>query len=95
MFGFSILYNKAFNVIDKFIRQVDPSQQFSAPFKAGNSRQVQTCYKIQNTAQRKLATLSGSYQFRRNGSSPNLEPQSMDVMMLAAYECSHFHFDPA
>jgi hypothetical protein len=48
MFGFSILYNTAFNVIDKFIRQVDPSQQFSAPFKAGNSRQVQTCYKIQH-----------------------------------------------
>ncbi len=22
----------------------DPSQQFSAPFKAGNSRQAQTCY---------------------------------------------------
>jgi len=22
----------------------DPSQKFSAPFKAGNSRQVQTCY---------------------------------------------------
>ncbi len=32
----------------------DPSQQFSAPFKAGNSIQVQTCYKPQNATQRKL-----------------------------------------
>jgi len=32
----------------------DPSLQFSAPFKSGNSRQVQTCYKPQNTTQRKL-----------------------------------------
>jgi hypothetical protein len=39
----------------------DPSQQFSAPFKAGNSRQVQTSYKPQNTTQRKLATLYPVY----------------------------------
>jgi hypothetical protein len=32
----------------------DPSQQFSAPFKAGNYRQVQTCYKPTAQAQRKL-----------------------------------------
>ncbi len=48
MFGFSVLLFTAFNVIDKSYRQ------FSAPFKAGNSRQVQTCYKPQNTTQRKL-----------------------------------------
>jgi hypothetical protein len=56
MFGFSILLFTTFNVINKSNRQVltDPSQQFSAPFKAGNYRQVQTCYKPQNTTQRKL-----------------------------------------
>ncbi len=32
----------------------DPDQQFSAPFKARNSRQVQTCYKSMVQTQRKL-----------------------------------------
>jgi hypothetical protein len=59
-------------------------QQFSVPFRARYSRKVQTCYKPQNTIQRKLATLSGSYQFRRNRSSHDLEPQSVDVMTIAA-----------
>ncbi len=26
------------------LKSTDPSQQFSAPFKAGNSRQAQACY---------------------------------------------------
>jgi hypothetical protein len=68
----------------------DPSQPFSAPFKAGSSRQVHTCYKPQNATQRKL-TFSSSYRYRRNGSSLDLEPQSIDIMTLATWACSHFH----
>jgi hypothetical protein len=51
-FGFSILYCTAFNVDDK--SYTDPSQQFSAPFKAGNTRQVLNCYKPTIQMQRKL-----------------------------------------
>ncbi len=55
MFGFSILLFTAFNCWWPILQtSTDPSQQFSAPFKAGNSRQVQTCYKPQNETQRKL-----------------------------------------
>jgi hypothetical protein len=79
MFDFSILSLQLLMLL----KSTD-SQQFSAPFKAGNFKQLQTCYKPQNTTQRKLATLSGSYQFRRNGSSHGLEPQCIDIMMLAA-----------
>ncbi len=52
MFGFSILYCTAFYVDDKSYIQV--MTQFSAPFKAGNSRQVQICYKPTIQTQRKL-----------------------------------------
>jgi hypothetical protein len=58
MFGFSILYLQRSMLLTSL---TDPRQQFSAPFKAGNSRQAQTCYIPQNTTQRKIATLSGSY----------------------------------
>ena len=36
----------------------DPCQQFSAPFKAGNSRQVQTCYISQEYNTKKLQDLN-------------------------------------
>ncbi len=39
----------------------DPSQQFSAPFKAGNFRQIQTCYISQEYNTKKLQyILTGS-----------------------------------
>ncbi len=73
----------AFYVIDKSYRhELTPHQQFAAPFKAGNSRQVQTYYIPQNTTQRNCNIISGSYQLRRNGSSHDLEPQSVDVKKL-------------
>jgi hypothetical protein len=62
----------------------DHSQQFSAPFKAGNSRQVQTCYISQEYDKKNYNIIVGSYQLRRNGSSHDLEPHSVDVMLLAA-----------
>ncbi len=43
--------------VDKSYRQVlttDPDPQFPAPVKAGDSRQVQTCYKPMVQQQRKL-----------------------------------------
>ncbi len=61
----------------------DPDQQFSAPFKAGNSRQGQTCYKPMVQTQRKLI-FSSLHRYRRNGSSHDLETLSTNSMTLAA-----------
>jgi hypothetical protein len=52
MFGFSILLFTELLVL-MTQTSTDLSQQFSAPFKVGNSRQVQTCYKPQNATERK------------------------------------------
>jgi len=60
----------------------DPSQRFSAPFNAGNYRQAQTCYISQNTTQRNCNIITGSYQFRRNESSHDLDSQSVKVKTL-------------
>ncbi len=68
----------------------DPSQQFSAPFKAGNSRQVQTSYKPQNTTQRKLATLYPVYT--SSGETGVLMTLKHWVPLA---HTSHFHFDVA
>ncbi len=48
-------------------------KQFSAPFKAGNSRQAQTCNNPQTATQRKCNIKTGFYQFRRNESSHGLD----------------------
>jgi hypothetical protein len=54
-FGFSILYWYNLQCYWQVLQtSTDPDQQFSAPFKAGNSRQVQTCYKSMVQRQRKL-----------------------------------------
>ncbi len=39
-FNFKLLTSQQTSIYSS----TDPSQQFSAPFKAGNSRQAQTCY---------------------------------------------------
>jgi hypothetical protein len=55
MLGFtiSLLYNlQCYSQVLQ--TSTDPDQQFSAPFKAGNFRQVQTCYKPMVQTQRKL-----------------------------------------
>jgi hypothetical protein len=61
----------------------DPSQQFSAPFKGGNSRQAQTCYISQEYNTKKTQGLTDSNSFRRNGTSHDLEAQRINVTMLA------------
>ncbi len=54
-FGFTILYWYNFQCYWQILQtSTDPDQQFYAPFKAGNSRQVQTCYKPTVQRQRKL-----------------------------------------
>ncbi len=62
----------------------DPSQQFSAPFKAGNSRQVQTCYIPQTTTQRNCNIITGlPVQEKRKFSWPwTIERQCKDACRL-------------
>jgi hypothetical protein len=72
-------------VIYKLYRQVlTSSKQLSAPFKAGNSQQVQTCYKPMEQRQRKTATFSSFLWYGRNGSFNNIEPLRVNATMLAA-----------
>jgi len=40
------------------VQATDPSQQFSAPFKSGNSRQVQICYISQEYNTKEATTLN-------------------------------------
>ncbi len=55
MFGFTILLLFNLQCCWQVLQtSTDPEQQFTAPFKAGNSRQVQTCYKPTVQRQRKL-----------------------------------------
>ncbi len=85
-FGFTILYWYNFQSYwQVFQISTDPDQQFSAPFKAGNSRQVQTCYKPTVQRKRKTATFSSLLRYRRNRSSHDLEPLSINAMMLAVF----------
>ncbi len=63
----------------------DLDQQFSAPFKAGNSRQVQTCYKTNGSNTKETATFSSLQRYRRNGSSHDLEALSVNSTTLPAF----------
>jgi len=74
------------------LTSTEPTQQFSAPFKAVNSRQVQTCYKPQKYNTKETATFSSLHRYRRNVSSHDLETPSIDIMPLAACMHKHFHF---
>ncbi len=71
--------------IDKFYRQVltlvNNSQLLLKPEILDKFRLV-TFHKC--TTQRNYNIITGSYQLRRNGSSRDLEPQSVNVMPLAA-----------
>ncbi len=77
MFGFLIIYFTAFNVINKSYRQV-----LTTVNNAQLLLKLEILDKFRYYA-KKLATLSGSYQFFRNRSSHDLEPQSINIMMLA------------
>jgi hypothetical protein len=59
-----------------------PCQQFTAPFKAGNSRKLRFVTFLKNTTQRNCNIITGSYQVRRNESSHDLDSQSVKVKML-------------
>jgi hypothetical protein len=73
-----------FKLLTSHIDKYWPCQQLSAPFKAGNSRQVQTCYIPQEYNTKETQHLIHSILLRRNRSSHDLEPQSIDVTMLVA-----------
>ena len=62
----------------------DPYHKFSAPFKAGNSRQAQTCNILQKYNTKEIQLFNWFNLDRRNVHSIDLEPQSFDVAMLAA-----------
>ncbi len=88
MFGVSILLFTAFNVDDKSYRQVltpvNNSQLLLKLEILDKFRMLQTTkYNTKETA-----TLSSLHQYKRNGSSHDLETQSIDIACI----CSHFHF---
>ncbi len=92
MFDFSILLFHSFQCCWQVLQtSTDPSQQFSALFKAGNSRQVQTCYKP-NSNTKETTTFSSLHRYRRNGSSHDLETLSINTTTLATCARKHFHF---
>jgi hypothetical protein len=84
MFGFSILYYTAFNVDDQSYRQVlTLINNFQLLLKLeilDKFRLLQT----NNSNTKETATFSSLHQYRRNGSSHDLETLSIDLMTLAA-----------
>jgi hypothetical protein len=91
MFGFSILYFTAFNVVDKSYRQVlTPVNNSQLLLKLGilDKFRLVTNHKIQHKGN---CNIFSSNWYRRNGSSHHLEPQSIDVTTFAACAHNHFH----
>ncbi len=72
-------------VIDKSYRQVlTPVNNSKLILKLEILDKFRLVIFHKNTAQRNYNIITGSYQLRRNGSSHDLKPQSVDIMMLAA-----------
>jgi hypothetical protein len=59
------------------LTRTDPHQQFSNPFKAGNFNKLRLVTFHTTATQRKCNVVTGSYQFRRNESSHDLDSQSV------------------
>jgi hypothetical protein len=57
----------------------DLDSEFSAPFKAGTSRQVQTCLQSTENTDKEIQHFNWFILDRRNGNSDDLETQSIDV----------------
>ncbi len=70
----------------------DPHQQCSAPFKARDSRQVQTCYKTNNSNTKETATFSSLHRYMKNRSSHDLESLSVNLTALTALRAQAFSF---
>jgi hypothetical protein len=85
MFGwvFNIIF-QASSWLQVIKTSIDPYHKFSAPFKAGNSRQAQTCWIFTRYNTKETQHFNWFNLDRRNWSSHDLEPQSIDVTMLAA-----------
>ncbi len=69
----------------------DPDQQFSAPFKAGNSRQVQTCYKPTVQWQRKLQHFLVYSGEGETGTSTTLNHWVSTQQCSPLCACKRFH----
>jgi hypothetical protein len=57
----------------------DLDSEFSAPFKAGTSRQVQTCLQSTENTNKEIQHFNWFILDRRNRNSDDLEAQSVDV----------------
>ncbi len=97
-----VLFNKRESEISQRDTSTDPDQPFSAHFKAGDYRLVSDLLQTNGSNTKETATFSSLHQYRRNGSSHDLETLSVDAMMLATlhmqtfsllamHKLSHFH----
>jgi hypothetical protein len=71
----------------------DPDSEFSAPFKAGTSRQVQTCLQSTENTHKEIQHFYWFNLDRRNGNSDDLETQSVDEKRSPLKRAVVFSFD--
>ncbi len=71
----------------------DLNSEFSAPFKAGMSRQVQTCLQSSENTQKEIQHFNWFILDQRNGNSDDLETQSVDVKCSPLKRAVIFSFD--
>ncbi len=91
-FGFTILLLFNLQCCWQVLQtSTDPEQQFSAPFKAGNSRQVQICYKPTVQRQRKLQHFLFYSSMGETGVSMNLNHCALTRRRSLLCERKHFH----
>ncbi len=74
-------------------RSTDLYSEFSAPFKAGTSRQVQTCLPSTENTDKEIQHFNWFILDRRNGNSDDLETQSVDVKRSPLKRVIVFSFD--
>jgi hypothetical protein len=71
----------------------DPDSEFSAPFKAGTSRQVQTCLQATENTHKAIQHFNCFFLDRRNGNPDDLETQSVNVKCSPLKRAVVFSFD--
>ncbi len=71
----------------------DLNSEFSAPFKAGTSRQVQTCLQSTENTDKEIQHFNWFILDRRNGNSDDLETQSVNVKRLPLKRAVVFSFN--
>jgi hypothetical protein len=71
----------------------DLDSEFSAPFKAGTSRQVQTCLQSTENTHKEIQHFNWFFLDRRNWNSDDLETQSVNVKRSPLKRAVVFSFD--